>query len=413
MEVSGSLYRGPEGDDLRLSVTRDVTERVRVEEGLRQTQRLESLGVLAGGIAHDFNNLLTAMLGNATLALQELPESSPVREYLRDVEASATRAAELTGQMLAYAGKARRSPQPLDLSSLVASMSRLIEPSIFPGVAVVYDLPESLPPVEIDPAQAQQIVMNLLTNASEAIGEQAGTIRVAAGLVEASRDLLDSTLLGRDLPVGTYVWLAVTDTGCGMDEQTLAHVFDPFFTTKFAGRGLGLAALLGIARSHGGTLRVTSQLQRGTRFEIFFPATTALGDERVEPAHPPASWSMGGVVLVVDDDPLVRAVARRALEARGLEVVLATGGEEALTCVREDTGSIVAVVLDLTMPGLDGPATLAGIRRLRPGLPVILSSGYGSDVLASRAMGSAGTTILPKPYRAEDLWVSLERAVAG
>jgi CheY-like chemotaxis protein len=255
--------------------------------------------------------------------------------------------------------------------------------------------------------------MNLLTNASEAIGEQEGTLSVSAGVVEADRQLLDDTLLGRELPEGRYVWLSVTDTGSGMDEETLAHAFDPFFTTKFTGRGLGLAALLGIARTHRATLRVSSQPGCGTKFELFFPAAADSAIEAPELPAPLASCSPGDVVLVVDDDPLVRAVARRVLEAHGLEIVLAARGEEALARLDEAGEPIVAVVLDLTMPGLDGPVTLEAIRRARPDLPVVLSSGHGPDILASRTVGSGGTTILPKPYRAEDLMAALGQALGG
>jgi PAS domain S-box-containing protein len=414
MEVAWSRYCAQDGSLRVLCVSRDVTGRVRLEEQLRETQRLESLGVLAGGIAHDFNNLLTAMLGNTSLARQLLPAGAPAQEYLEDVEDAAAQAAELTGQLLAYAGRAQRRPRRLDLSELVRSVARVVEASLPPGARLVYDLADRLPPVDADPAQLQQVVLNLITNATEALGGAEGDLRVGTDRVDADRKLLDDTVLGRALPEGRYLRLTVADTGCGMNAATVARVFEPFFTTKFLGRGLGLAALLGIARVHRGTVRVRSELGRGTTFEVLLPpagdAEPAVAERPRRAPHPVPA---GGTVLVVEDRPAVAAVARRALEARGYRVLSAATGEEAVARLLEGGPAVVAAVVDFTLPGRNGRETLRALRQLRPGLPALLSSGYDEHEVAHGLEPGECTALLPKPYRAEVLVERVEALLAG
>jgi PAS domain S-box-containing protein len=297
----------------------DVTERKRMEEErrkidaqMREVQRLESLGVLAGGIAHDFNNLLTAVLGNADLALGTLSRASPARPRVEEIAKASQRAADLCRQMLAYSGKGRFVLGHHDLSEIVWEMGQMLDVSISKNALVRYCLAEGLPAVEADATQIRQIIMNLITNASEALGETRGVITVVTGVMECDEAYLSETFLDDTLPAGRYVTLEVSDTGCGMDEETRRKLFDPFFTTKLTGRGLGLAAVLGIVRGHKGAVKVYSEVGKGTNFKILLPAVEWAACERVKPAVESTALKSGGTVLLVDDDPLVRGVASRA-----------------------------------------------------------------------------------------------------
>lgn len=400
-----------EGNAARMfGAMQDVTEqraaeaeRRRLEEGIRQGQKLESLGVLAGGIAHDFNNLLVAILGNAGVALVELPEGSPARPIIAEIGTAAERAADLTRQMLAYAGRGRFRVECLDLSEAVEEMGRLLHVSVAKSATTTFDLARDLPPIEADPTQVRQVAMNLIINASDAVSDAGGVIAVRTGCVAADRALLASTYLDDGLPAGTYVFLEVADTGVGMDEDTLQRLFDPFFTTKFTGRGLGLAAVLGIVRSHRGAVEVESEPGRGSRIRVLFPAApedvtggaAALPDGTVGVA--------AGTVLVADDDDTVRRVARRILERAGFRVLGAADGREAIEVFRDHAAEVTAVLLDVTMPHVDGVDAFAELRRIDPGVRVVLTSGYDETeaTAAFRDGGLAG--FVQKPYRPEDL----------
>jgi PAS domain S-box-containing protein len=296
-------------------VIRDITERKRMEQDrltlerkLLETQKLESLGVLAGGIAHDFNNLLMGVLGNASLALLELPANSPADYSIRQIEIAAGRAADLTRQMLAYSGRGHFVVQPLDLNTLVEEMSHLLQIAISKSIMLQYHLGERLPPIEADAMQIRQVVMNLIVNAAEAIGDDVGTITLTTGIRHADHAELAAIYLAHDLPAGDYLYLEVDDTGSGMDADTLAKIFEPFFTTKFTGRGLGLAAVLGIVRGHHGALKVQSQPARGTTFTILLPTPTdqrmTTDDVNSSVASGRRSAGAGGTVLVVDDEQI-------------------------------------------------------------------------------------------------------------
>jgi PAS domain S-box-containing protein len=375
-----------------------LEQRRRAEEQMRNAQKLESLGVLAGGIAHDFNNLLVGVLGNAGLAMLELPPDSPARQAIRDIEMSAQRAAELTRQMLAYSGRGSFRVEPVDVSDVVEEMTQLLRRVISKQAQLSLRLGRQLPAVVADATQLRQVVMNLITNASDALGDRLGTITLETGVVEANRQMLASTYLDEELPAGQYVYIDVTDTGEGMDAATSARIFEPFFTTKFTGRGLGLAAVLGIVRGHKGAIALQSTPGAGTRFRVLLPATAGIASLSIEPAA--AALAQGsGRVLLVDDEEAVRGLARRVLERGGFDVVEATSGEDALAQYNQEPGAVAAVVLDLTMPGLSGEATFHELRRLRPDLPVVLSSGYVPDE------GSAleGVPFLAKPYRPTEL----------
>jgi PAS domain S-box-containing protein len=392
--------------ELAIRNQRLVDERRRSEEQLRNAQKLESLGVLAGGIAHDFNNLLVGVLGNAGMALLELPEDSPARQPIRDIEVSAQRAAELTRQMLAYSGRGRVHVEPVDLSHVVEEMSQLLRRVISRQAQLSLRLRRGLPAVVADVTQVRQVVMNLITNASDALGESHGTITLETSLVDATPAMLASTYLNEALPAGPYVCLEVSDTGSGMSPETAARIFEPFFTTKFTGRGLGLAAVLGIVRGHKGAIDVQSAPDAGTTFRVLMPAST----RRAEALAPPAPAPLGqgsGLVLLVDDEESVRGLARRVLERGGYSVVEATSGEEALERLGNGTGDVLAVVLDLTMPGLSGEATLQEIRRRNIGVPVIVSSGYVPEEEGTLS----GVPFLAKPYKPSELIKAVRTAI--
>jgi len=399
---------------------RDVSERVRAEEErqklerqMQHVQKLESLGVLAGGIAHDFNNILMSVLGHATLALAALPQTSPVRKDIVEVERAARRAAELTKQMLAYSGKGRFVVHAVDLRAVVHDMTQMLELSISKKAVLRLNLAPSIPTVLADLTQLHQVVMNLVINASEAIGNRSGVIAVSVGTMSCDRAYLAGTYLDEQLPEGDYVFLEVADNGCGMDKETLAKIFDPFFSTKFTGRGLGLAAVLGIIRGHRGAIRVYSEPGRGTTFTLLFPASEQRVEreerEEREDARPTRTqhWANGGTVLLVDDEETVRAVGEKMLQALGLTVITAVDGRDAVELFRKHADEIAAVLLDLTMPHMDGEETLRELRRIRPMVRVLLSSGYNEHEVEQRFAGKGLAGFVQKPYALSDLTAQL------
>jgi signal transduction histidine kinase/CheY-like chemotaxis protein/predicted hydrocarbon binding protein len=386
-------------------------ERRKVQVKLLHAQKLESLGVLSGGVAHDFNNLLVGILGNAGLVLQDLADDAPVRQTIRDIETAAMRAAELTRQLLAYAGKGQFLTQPVQLSQLVEEMGNLLTSAVSKSARLVYDFPRELPVIDADATQLRQVVMNLITNASEAIGAGSGTIRVRTGVMEATRAYLAEAQLGTGLPEGPYVFLEVEDDGHGMHPATLARIFDPFFTTKFTGRGLGLAAVLGIVRSHRGAIRVTSAPGRGTTIRVLLPiAETAIPAPAVAASAAAPAVTRGGTVLVVDDEETVRRVARRILEQAGFVVRAAGGGVEAMRMLRESPDTVDCVLLDMTMPDMSGAQTLQELKRIRPNVRIVLSSGYTQEEATLATDGASA--FIQKPYRPADLVSALRRALA-
>ncbi len=332
--TSWATQVGENGKDGILVVISDVTEARLLSAKLQSAQKAESLGVLAGGVAHDFNNLLVGILGNAGFALMELPPESPVRVVVEDIQTAAQRASELTRQLLAYSGRGRFVIARLDLGRIVQEMAHLLSAVISKNVVVKYALAGELPAIEGDPTQIRQIVMNLITNASDAIGEGSGVITVATSLVEADRATFADTFLDDPLTPGSYVCLEVTDTGVGMTRETRAKIFDPFFSTKFTGRGLGLAAALGILRAHRGAIKVHSEPGRGSTFQVLFPA--AGGAAHASPTETtPTPVPVTATILVVDDEPNVRAVIKRVLALRGHTVLEAGDGREALEVYRK------------------------------------------------------------------------------
>ncbi len=405
----------------------DITERrwaeqekLELERKMQQSQKLESLGVLAGGIAHDFNNLLMVILASAELAIEELPPTSPGRDSIQEIEKACKRAAELAQQMLAYSGKGRFVIESIDLRKLVEETTHLLEVSISKKAALRYDFAGSPPTFAGDVTQIRQVIMNLITNASEAIGDDSGTVTLSTGAMHCDRAYLDDlhpalyANLGQPLSTGVYCYFEVSDTGCGMDRETIDKIFDPFFTTKFTGRGLGMSAILGIVRGHKGAIKVYSEIGRGTSFKILFPADQSAGDGlaaagKVREAG--TDWRGTGTVLVADDEPRIRAVAGKLLERMGFSVLAAADGREALQAFREHTGEIACVLLDLTMPQMDGEQVFREIRRLDPSVAVILCSGYSERDTTRRFAGQGLAGFLQKPYRMAALRAMLKEIV--
>jgi PAS domain S-box-containing protein len=377
----------------------------------RHVQKLESIGVLAGGIAHDFNNLLHVVLGNADIALSRLPARSPAREPLDEVIRATIRAADLTRQMLAYSGKGAFVVRHLDLSNEVREMATLLRTAITKQATLVWELAPDLPAVNADATQIRQIVMNLITNASDALRETGGTITLRTGVVH--RHELNDSDFGVPLegpepaPPGSdiMVYLEVTDTGGGMTPDTLQRIFDPFFSTKFAGRGLGLAAVMGIVRSHEGRIRIRTEPGEGTSFRVLLPSVPGTASRQEKPSASRSEWRGTGTILVVEDEPEVRTVAERILQDFGYQTLPAKDGRDALEIMSRSGDQVTAVVLDLSMPRMGGQETLRHLRVLRPDLPVIIMSGYTEQTVAPQFIGSGPgfTGFLQKPFLAEDL----------
>ncbi len=389
----------------------DITDRVEsekqrrsMEEQMRQAQKLESLGVLAGGIAHDFNNLLMGILGNVDLALDDLSPASPARRSLDSIETAAKRAADLCRQMLAYSGKGRFVLEKISINELVDEMSHLLEVSISKKVALRLELAEDLALIEADATQIRQIIMNLITNASESMNDESGVISISTGTMECDEAYLASDYIGETPPAGKYCFFEVSDTGCGMDKSTLDKIFDPFFTTKFTGRGLGMSAVLGIVRGHNGSLRVYSEPGKGTTFKVLFPALETKGglSKKTEPMRL-GDDMLEGTVLIVDDEPTVLDVGEQILQRAGMATLTACDGIEALNIFKEQYMEIDCVILDLTMPHMDGQETFRELRRIRKDVRVLLSSGYNQQEVTQRFVGKGLAGFIQKPYRAASL----------
>jgi PAS domain S-box-containing protein len=391
---------------------RAETERAALERQLFQAQKMESLGVLAGGIAHDFNNLLMGVLGHAGLALEQLNPLHPARRNLESIQKAGQRAADLTRQMLAYSGRGQFVIRNLDLTVQVQEMVHLLEVSIPKNVVLHLDLHPGLPAVSVDASQIQQVIMNLVINAAEAIGDASGAITLATGAQKLDEAAMGKMLVGQDAEPGVFVYLEVTDTGCGMDADTLNRIFEPFFTTKFTGRGLGLSAIMGIVRGHKGAMRVYSEVGRGTTFKVLFP-TQGASLERVAHEGQETAWTGSGVILVVDDDETVRTVARQALELKGFQVMEAEDGRAAVALIRDHGDAVGVVLLDMTMPHMDGETAFREMRHIRPDLRVILSSGYNEMEAMNRFLGKGLKGFIQKPYGPRELLAKIQKALEG
>lgn len=388
-----------------VGTSRDITELIRREESLREAQKLESLGLLAGGIAHDFNNLLAAILGNLNLAQAQVPEGAPLKTYLERAERTVLRASELTKQLLAYSGKAPFEVKPQDLNALVREWTHLLSVTVSKQIRLDLDLTEPLPPIQGDTAQLQQVILNLVTNAGEAIGDREGRIRIHTRCQILRDEDLQGTIPSCPLQPGPHVVLEVSDDGSGMPIEVQERMFDPFYSTKGSGRGLGLSALLGILRSHHGGLKLRSQPGKGTTFTLFFPTTEApcpCPCPSPQPSQVPQTYA--GSVLVAEDEPLVREFTCGALELMGFQTVATSDGEEALEAFKKDPFRFRLALLDYTMPRRNGRETLLALQALRPDFPVVLCSGYSARECLGPLQDAPGAVrFLPKPYHLSDL----------
>jgi len=372
-------------------------KRYNLERKIQEAQRLESLGLLAGGIAHDFNNILNAILGYLELSSQDLPEDSPVQNRLERAGKACQAAADLCRQMLAFSGRERFLVKPLDLNEVLTEIARMLEVSVSKKATLLVQLAPSLPFIKADTSQLQQVIMNLVVNASEALGTQSGTITLRTALVHADREYLSAARMAEELSEGDYVCLEVTDTGCGMAPEILSRIFDPFFTTKFTGRGLGLAAVLGIVRGHRGGVRVQSQPGVGSTFTILFPAQESV---LPKPTAAPVSstWRGSGRVLLVDDDVVLRELGKEFLDRLGFDAITARDGVEAVEMFQAHRDKLVCILLDLTMPRMDGMEAFQELRRLGCQIPVIIVSGFAEKDVAEKMAEQGLAGFIQKPY---------------
>ncbi len=382
----------------------DVTDRKRaeaeqqqLEKQLLHAQKLESLGVLAGGIAHDFNNILMAIIGNADLALMRINKESPATENLHRIEQAAARAADLAKQMLAYSGKGKFVVENIDLNNLLEDMLHMLEVSISKKAVLRLNLHPHLPLVEADATQIRQIVMNLVINSSEAIGDRSGVIAITTGCMDCDKQYLKDVWLDEHITAGLYVFLEVADSGCGMDKSVMAKLFDPFFTTKFTGRGLGMAAVLGIVRGHKGAIKVYSEPKKGTTFKVLLPASGKPA-ELFNGVSAGDGWTGCGTVLLVDDEESVRGIGREMLSELGFSTITANDGREAVEIYKANP-HITFVILDLTMPHMDGEQCFRELLRINPALNVIMSSGFNEQEVTQKFVGKGLAGFIQKPYK--------------
>jgi signal transduction histidine kinase/CheY-like chemotaxis protein len=416
-------------DDVMIYASgRDVTrekhaeaENATLHERIREGQRLESLGALSRGVAHDFNNLLSVIIGNASMIGEGLPEGSPLVARTERIRKSARYAADIAMQMLTYSGSASVSPEPLNLSNVVAEMSELIEAGTNHRIQLSLNVDSDLPLVMGDSSQVRQIVLNLITNASEAMGDEGGRVALSTGRLHVGPDSVAGLRHVTELIAGDYVYLEVADNGPGLDADTQAQVFDPFFSTKLSGRGLGLAVVRGIARAHSAAISLTSSPGNGTRFRVLFPEVGATILETIESNRKsneqqyvadsvaiPTTMNVARTVLVIDDDEYVGEIAQAALQRSGYNVLVADGGNQGVELFAQNRDKIDVIVLDLSMPDMSGEEVLEHIRKIAPDVPALISSGYASSMAAKRIRVTHRVEFLGKPYEPEVLVESVE-----
>ncbi len=415
--ISTSLVEMEGGVENVVGLMLDITDRKRAEEErkkldakIQQTQQLESLAVLAGGVAHDFNNLLTTIRGCAELSLMELPEDSPICPMLRDIEEAANQAASLTQQMLAYSGRGQFVVEKVDLATLVRDMGQLMLSAVSKKVVIKPRLETAT--IEADATQIRQVVMNLIVNAADAMTGGEGVIELRTGVRFATGDELRSPYIPGELPAGRYSFVEVSDNGAGMDALTASRIFEPFFTTKFTGRGLGLAAVLGIVRGHHGSIQVCSEPGKGTAFRVLFPYF----EVATSPAIPPVASSPmprgAGTILVVEDEPSVRHFIQRVLGGAGFTVLTAEDGLQGLDVFSQHQSAISAVLLDLMMPRMDGTETLRQLRILAPRIPVLIMSGYSAREVLTGTSEQGASAFIQKPFPPRELITRLCDVIA-
>jgi PAS domain S-box-containing protein len=396
-------------EDITVQVEAEA-ERERLRAQLDQAQKLESLGVLAGGIAHDMNNLLVPILGNASLARADAA-GTELEPALADIETAANRAAELTRQLLAYAGKGRFAVNALDLSAIARDVAESVRSSLSANATLEVDLAEQLPAIQGDGPQLKQVLLNLLTNAAEALDGGAGMIRIATGVARPTQAERSSTYFADDLIDDECVFLEVSDTGSGMTPETVQRIFDPFFTTKFTGRGLGLAATLGVLRGHRAGVRVQSTVGQGSVFRMLFPLSDRVALAAALTPAEATTWRATGSILIVDDEPAVRTVAARVAERAGLTVLQASNGKEALEVYEQHADAIRLVLLDLSMPIMGGEEVASELARLAPGVRIVLTSGYAEHDIRSRIGHRGIMAFVGKPFVRDELIAAFRTAL--
>ncbi|GJL62020.1 MAG: hypothetical protein NPIRA04_06740 [Nitrospirales bacterium] len=406
-----------EGQTSYLGCLRDLTERRKVEEErerltaqMQYAQKLESLGVLAGGIAHDFNNLLMAIVARAGLALRAIGPENPASQHIEQIKVSGLRGGELANQMLTYAGKGKPILQRINVTRLIKDMAHLTRLSISKHATLHYDLTEDVPLIEADPSQLRQLIISVLTNASEAIGDNRGIITISTGAVSTETSQKGWYVTG-NLPSSRGIYIDVSDTGSGMDSETIPKIFDPFFSTKFTGRGLGLAALLGIVRTLNGAVAISSHTGKGTHFRLIFPSLASVTAPKTTSETPDLCWKGTGTVLVVDDEEDVRLASQLILEEMGLTVLTASDGQAGLEVYSRYRHEITLVLLDLTMPRMNGAQLFKEIRQLSQEVPFILSSGYNEDEASKRFQGTGRYNFLQKPYQIDALIAKVRKTI--
>ncbi len=393
-------------------ITVDITEFKRKQDYLMAMQKLESLGVLAGGIAHDFNNLLGGILASAELISTGYARGAPPDEgSLLRIRTAAIRGGEIVRQLMAYGGGDNQVFSSVDVSQLVAEMLELLKISISKRATLKVSLPAGLPTVRANAAQLRQVVLNLIINASEALEDNQGVIAIAAARL-SGEGYQPPILASHD-----YVRLTVSDSGCGMTEEVQARIFDPFFTSKFAGRGLGLASVQGIIRSHGGAIQVTSAPGLGSRFEVLLPVSSEPATENRATAAPAGISAEGNpaaaTVLMVEDEEPLRIGVSKMLRLRGFRVIECGDGTTALDLFRKNAPPVDVVVLDLNLPGMSGREVLAELQRVRPGVKIILTSAYGRDWVQATVGGQFAWPYIRKPYQLTELTALLRSLCLG
>ncbi len=398
-----------------LLVAHDITgrkrteeERIKLEAHVQQVQKFESLNVMAGSIAHSFNNMLMGVLGNLELALKNLDKQSPVRRNIVNADSAARRVAELSKLMLTYVGQSRGETRILNLSASVSEMTGMMEAAISKNTSLKFALSAAPAFFKGDPTQIRQVIMNLVSNAAEAVGENEGTITLSTGRRCCTQDDFSSPFHEPDLSEGDYVYFEVIDNGCGMDKETLAKAFDPFFTTRFKGRGMGLAAVLGIARAYKGTVSLRSELGYGTHATVFFPAVESSYSAVVAPVNHSPQWLGTGTILLVDDEEMVRDVGKEMLEELGYYVLTACDGFEAIKLLRDYAKEVACVLLDMTMPRMSGENVFQQLRDIKENIPVILCSGYTEEQVAKRFVDELPAPFLGKPFKMPELRTVLQ-----
>jgi len=421
MDVTASPILDTEGHLVELAgVARDVTERhaqekerKRLEHEIQNARKLESLGMLAGGVAHDFNNILVSVMGYTGILLKKLTPQSSESGLVQKIETAAERASDLANHMLSYSGKRSLKLEPVNLNLIVNEMPELLESTLSPKADLQLKPAPQIPSINADATQLRQVAMNLILNASDALGEGAGTISVTTGSTFIENNALDRMRWGAHLPEGDFVFIEVTDTGCGMDEETSSKIFEPFFTTNFTGRGLGMAALLGIVRSHSGAIDLETEPEKGTTVRIYFPKTDSESNEPHTPSdsdetlHKPE-----GTVLVIDDDDFVRMALRSMLEDVGMNVLLASNGQEGIDLYQEKKNEIGIVLLDMTMPGMQGDEVFDKLKEFDPDAVIVIVTGYSEEDIDRIFKEKDLRGFLQKPFTEEELEKTIAVALA-